>query len=115
MRSGALARWASPCSNGQTLTTAWGALARLDEPGRAESYRALDISYVAGAKLTANVIYERDPGLRLMQGNTELRDDPATRRLYYLASRLDTAGTVIDQWKLPLATAEAPVAGGGSG
>lgn len=34
-------------------------LARLDEPGRADSYRALDISYVAGAKLTANVIYER--------------------------------------------------------
>jgi trk system potassium uptake protein len=34
-------------------------LARLDEPGRAESYRALDISYVAGAQLTANVIYER--------------------------------------------------------
>ena len=36
-------------------------------------------------------------------------DDPATRRLYYLASRLNTAGTVIDQWKLALATAEAPV------
>ena len=34
-------------------------LARLDEPGRAESYRALDISYVAGAQLTANVIFER--------------------------------------------------------
>lgn len=34
-------------------------LARLDEPGRADSYRALDISYVAGAQLTANVIYER--------------------------------------------------------
>jgi trk system potassium uptake protein TrkA len=34
-------------------------LARLDEPGRADSYRALDISYVAGAKLTANVMYER--------------------------------------------------------
>lgn len=34
-------------------------LARLDEPARAESYRALDISYVAGAKLTANVIYAR--------------------------------------------------------
>lgn len=32
-------------------------LARLDEPGRAESYRALDISYVAGAALTANVFY----------------------------------------------------------
>lgn len=34
-------------------------LARLDEPGRADSYRALDISYVAGAQLTANVIFER--------------------------------------------------------
>jgi len=34
-------------------------LARLDDPGRADSYRALDISYVAGAQLTANVIFER--------------------------------------------------------
>jgi Trk K+ transport system NAD-binding subunit len=34
-------------------------LARLDEPGRADSYQALDIDYVAGAKLTANVIFER--------------------------------------------------------
>jgi len=34
-------------------------LARLDQPGRAESYRALDIDYVAGAKLTANVIFQR--------------------------------------------------------
>lgn len=34
-------------------------LARLDEPGRADSYQALDIAYVAGAKLTANVIYAR--------------------------------------------------------
>lgn len=34
-------------------------LARLDQPGRAESYRALDIEYIAGAKLTANVIYQR--------------------------------------------------------
>ena len=34
-------------------------LARLDQPGRAESYRALDIEYVAGAKLTANVIFQR--------------------------------------------------------
>lgn len=31
-------------------------------------------------------------------------DDPATQRLYYLASRLNTAGTVIDDWKLPLVT-----------
>lgn len=33
-------------------------LARLDEPGRADSYRALDIDYVAGAKLTANVFFQ---------------------------------------------------------
>lgn len=31
-------------------------------------------------------------------------DDPATRRLYYLASHLNTAGTVIDDWKLALVT-----------
>jgi hypothetical protein len=34
-------------------------------------------------------------------------DDPATQRLYYLVSHLNTAATVIDQWKLPLAEAEA--------
>ncbi|MFV9673316.1 MAG: potassium channel family protein, partial [Acidimicrobiia bacterium] len=34
-------------------------LARLDDPGRADSYRVLDIPYVAGAQLTANVIFER--------------------------------------------------------
>ena len=34
-------------------------LARLDEPGRADSYRALGIDYIAGAKLTANVFFER--------------------------------------------------------
>ncbi len=34
-------------------------LARLDDPGRADSYRTLDISYVAGAHLTANVIFEQ--------------------------------------------------------
>jgi len=34
-------------------------LARLDEPARADSYSALDIEYIAGAKLTANVFFER--------------------------------------------------------
>lgn len=33
--------------------------------------------------------------------------DPATQRLYYLTSRLNTAGTVIDKWKLRLSEAEA--------
>ena len=33
-------------------------IARLDEPGRADSYQALDIEYVAGARLTANVFHE---------------------------------------------------------
>lgn len=32
--------------------------ARLDKPGRADSYRVLDIDYVAGAKLTANVFFQ---------------------------------------------------------
>jgi trk system potassium uptake protein TrkA len=34
-------------------------IARLDDPARAESYRALDIHYVAGAKLTSKVIREQ--------------------------------------------------------
>jgi hypothetical protein len=33
-------------------------------------------------------------------------DDPATQRLYYLASHLNIAGTVIDKWKLPLVEAQ---------
>lgn len=34
-------------------------LARLDQPGRAEAYRALEIDYVAGAHITASVIRQR--------------------------------------------------------
>jgi trk system potassium uptake protein TrkA len=34
------------------------AVARLDDPERADAYRALDVSYVAGAKLTSDVIRE---------------------------------------------------------
>jgi len=35
------------------------AIARLDDPHREQSYRALDVSYVAGAKLVAEVLVER--------------------------------------------------------
>jgi trk system potassium uptake protein TrkA len=34
-------------------------LARLDDPARADSYRALDIAYVAGARLAADVFFQR--------------------------------------------------------
>lgn len=34
-------------------------------------------------------------------------DSPDTQRLYYLASHLNTAGTVIESWKLPLVSASA--------
>lgn len=34
------------------------AIARLDDPAREEAYRALAISYVAGAKLISKVVYE---------------------------------------------------------
>ncbi len=33
-------------------------IARLDDPRRADSYRALDVEYIAGAKLASRVIYE---------------------------------------------------------
>ncbi|MEN8040003.1 MAG: NAD-binding protein [Actinomycetota bacterium] len=34
-------------------------IARLDDPARAEAYRALDVQYVAGAHLTSRVIHEQ--------------------------------------------------------
>lgn len=34
-------------------------------------------------------------------------DSPDTQRLYYLASHLNTKGTIIESWKLPLVTASA--------
>jgi trk system potassium uptake protein TrkA len=34
-------------------------IARLDDPARAEAYRALDIRYVAAAKLTSRVVHEQ--------------------------------------------------------
>lgn len=41
-------------------------VARLDDPAREDAYRALDVEYVAGAKLVARVIYESiiDPEFR---------------------------------------------------
>ncbi len=35
------------------------AIARLDDPSREDAYRALNVSYVAGSKLVANVIYQQ--------------------------------------------------------
>jgi Trk K+ transport system NAD-binding subunit len=34
-------------------------IARLDDPAREEAYRALDVQFVAGAKLTSKVIHEQ--------------------------------------------------------
>lgn len=54
------------------------AVARLDDPTREEAYRALDVEYVAGAKLVARVIYEGivDPEFRFHttfeEGNVEI-------------------------------------------
>ncbi len=36
-------------------------------------------------------------------------DSPDTQRLYFLASHLDTGGTVIEDWKLPLVSVTEPV------
>ena len=36
-------------------------------------------------------------------------DSPDTQRLYFLASHLDTAGTVIEDWKLRLVSVAEPV------
>lgn len=54
------------------------AVARLDDPAREEAYRALEVEYIAAAKLVAKVIYESivDPEFRFHttfeEGNVEI-------------------------------------------
>jgi hypothetical protein len=58
----------------------------------------------------ATMYYQAIPPFYLQQRFRLSPDGEATRRLYYLTSRLATKGTSIEDWKLPLtsATAEVP-------
>ena len=60
-------------------------------------------------KVKATMYYQAIPPYWLRQRFTLAPDQPGTQRLYYLTSHLNTAGTPIEGWKLPLVTASAYV------
>jgi hypothetical protein len=64
-----------------------------------------------GANLSVKVTmnYQAIPPYWLHQRFSLAPNGEATRRLYYLASHLNLAGTAIENWKLPLVTATANV------
>ncbi|MGR3803106.1 cytochrome P460 family protein [Marinibacterium profundimaris] len=61
----------------------------------------------ARVTVTATLYYQAIPPYYLKQRFDTAPDGPATQRLYYLASRLKTEGTRIEDWKLATAQASA--------
>jgi Cytochrome P460 len=57
--------------------------------------------------LTATVYYQSIPPYYLKMRFDQAPDYPATKRLYYLASNLKTAGTHLENWKFKIVSASA--------
>ncbi|WP_420010558.1 hypothetical protein [Tateyamaria sp.] len=57
--------------------------------------------------VTATLYSQATPPYYLKQRFETAPDGPATQRLYYLASRLETKGTIIENWKLKTSSASA--------
>ena len=55
--------------------------------------------------VTATLMYQAIPPYYLKQRFETAPDGPATQRLYYLASRLQTEGTLIEGWKIRINSA----------
>jgi hypothetical protein len=55
--------------------------------------------------ITATLYYQAIPPYYLNDRFTQAPDAPATQRLYYLTSNLQTKGTAIEDWKFQIATA----------
>jgi hypothetical protein len=60
-------------------------------------------------RVKATLVYQSIPPYYLMQRFQQVPDGPATQRLFYLVSRMDTKGTPIDGWRLPVVSS-GPVA-----
>jgi hypothetical protein len=63
----------------------------------------------ARVRVKATLVYQSIPPYYLMQRFEQAPDGPATRRLFYLVSRLDTRGTPIEGWRLQVVSS-GPVA-----
>jgi len=66
-----------------------------------DGYKAKDVT------VTATLYYQAIPPYYLKQRFETAPTGPATQRLYYLASRLRTEGTLVEGWKLKLRSDEA--------
>ena len=64
----------------------------------------------AAATLTATLYYQSIPPYYLKVRFEQAPDYPATKRLYYLASNLNTSGTPLEKWKFKIVSASAPSA-----
>ncbi|MGB0410325.1 MAG: hypothetical protein ACPGFA_01955 [Pikeienuella sp.] len=64
---------------------------------------------VNAAKVTATLYYQSLPPYFLKQRFEGAPHGDATQRLYYIASRLKTKGTVVEGWKMKVTGAEAQV------
>jgi mono/diheme cytochrome c family protein len=62
----------------------------------------------AAVTLTATLFYQSIPPYYLKMRFEEAPDYPATKRLYYLASNLNTAKTPLENWKFKIISATAP-------
>jgi mono/diheme cytochrome c family protein len=60
--------------------------------------------------LTATLYYQSIPPYYLKMRFEQAPDYPATKRLYYLASNLHTAGTALENWKFKIVSASVPAA-----
>ena len=60
--------------------------------------------------LTATIYYQSIPPYYLKMRFDQAPDYPATKRLYYLTSNLNTAGTQIENWKLKIVSNTTPAA-----
>ena len=60
--------------------------------------------------ITATLYYQSVPPYFLNDRFSQAPDGPATQRLYYLTSNLQTRGTAIENWKLQIAKASQAVA-----
>jgi hypothetical protein len=53
-------------------------------------------------RVKATLVYQSIPPYYLMQRFEQVPDGPATQRLFHLVSRMDTTGTPIEGWRLPV-------------
>jgi mono/diheme cytochrome c family protein len=112
-------RGPDPSLNGRFLEATHPEGSAVNDPDYRDGHAGTDhvtyqITLPAGVDPTtctiqATLNYQSIPPSFLNDRFTSAPDGDATRRLYYLASNLQLAGTSTEHWKLPLASSSVPV------